>query len=133
MHKKRALGLFGIFFFFFLFSGIFYSAVLRETSQATKAEDRLYAWEKQKKMRQISPFKNIKWRPVGPKFQGGRIETIASHAGNSATIYVGFGAGNIWKTENQGTTWKPVFDTLISTKRALGLGGFDSSRLATSG
>ncbi len=110
MHKKRALGLFGIFFFVFLFFGTFDFAVLRETSQATKAEDRLYAWEKQKKMRQISPFKNIKWRPVGPKFQGGRIETIASHADNSATIYVGFGAGNIWKTENQGTTWKPVFE-----------------------
>ncbi len=110
MNKKRVLGLFGIFFFVFLFSGTFDFAVLRKNSQATKAEDRLRAWEKQNKMRQSSPFKNMKWRPVGPKFQGGRIETIASHAGNSATIYLGFGAGNIWKTENHGTTWEPVFE-----------------------
>jgi len=100
MLKKRVLGLLGIFFFVFLFSGTFDFAVLSKNSQATKAEDRLRAWEKQNKMKQSSPFKNIKWRPVGPKFQGGRVESITSYPGNSATIYVGFGAGNIWKLQN---------------------------------
>mgnify|MGYP001798640714 CR=1 FL=1 len=29
---------------------------------------------------------------------------------NHSEIYVGVGAGNIWKTINNGTTWTPVFD-----------------------
>ena len=43
-------------------------------------------------------------------FQGGRIESIACPSGINTTIYVGVGSGNIWKTNNNGTTWKPIFE-----------------------
>ena len=38
----------------------------------------------------------------------GRIESIAVHPDDTATIYVGVGSGNLWKTVNNGLTWKPI-------------------------
>jgi photosystem II stability/assembly factor-like uncharacterized protein len=57
-----------------------------------------------------SPFRNMHWEPLGPSMQGGRIEAIAAAAPGSGTLYVGPGAGNVWKTTDNGMTWQPVFD-----------------------
>jgi photosystem II stability/assembly factor-like uncharacterized protein len=57
-----------------------------------------------------SPFRNLSWRSVGPKFSGGRIESIDAVPGDPGTIYVGVGSGNVWKTENGGLTWRPIFE-----------------------
>ena len=40
----------------------------------------------------------------------GRIADIAIHPNNENTWYVAVGSGGVWKTENAGTTWTPVFD-----------------------
>ena len=37
-------------------------------------------------------------------------QAIDVAAGDPTTIYVGAGSGNLWKTDNSGTTWKPIFD-----------------------
>ena len=42
--------------------------------------------------------------------QGGRIESIACPPEKTSVLYVGAGSGNLWKSENNGTTWKPIFD-----------------------
>lgn len=55
-------------------------------------------------------FKGIKFRPIGPAFTSGRIADIAIDAEDENLWYVAVGSGGIWKTENSGTTWKPVFD-----------------------
>jgi len=57
-----------------------------------------------------SPFKDLRWRAVGPDLQGGRIEAIACHPDEPFTIYLGPGAGNLWKSVNNGTTWEPIFE-----------------------
>ena len=49
-------------------------------------------------------------RGIGPARMGGRIADIAVHPELRATWYVAVGSGGLWKTENAGTTWKPVFD-----------------------
>lgn len=49
-------------------------------------------------------------RGIGPARMGGRIADIAVHPERRATWYVAVGSGGLWKTENAGTTWKPVFD-----------------------
>ncbi len=76
----------------------------------TSAAQRGESWQQHRKLMDTSPFKHLKWRSVGPRKQGGRIEAVAAPPGNTATLYVGPGSGNLWKTVNNGTTWKPIFD-----------------------
>lgn len=57
-----------------------------------------------------STFSDIKFRSIGPAFMGGRIADIAMHPENENIWYVAVGSGGVWKTENAGTTWKPLFD-----------------------
>src|SRR5579884_193445 len=51
---------------------------------------------------------DLHWRFVGP--YGNRAAAIAGEAGNPLVVYVGAAAGGIWKTENGGVNWTPVFD-----------------------
>ena len=52
----------------------------------------------------------LKFRSIGPAFMSGRIADIAVDAAKPNTWYVAVGSGNLWKTENAGTTWTPIFD-----------------------
>lgn len=79
------------------------------TAQTT-AKQRQDSWAKHQKMASESPYKTLEWTATGPIKQGGRIECIACPANDPATVYVGVGSGNLWKTTNNGTTWKPIFD-----------------------
>ena len=45
-----------------------------------------------------------------PAHQGSRVEAIAVPEGSRNTIYVAPSDGNVWKTTNNGLTWKPIFD-----------------------
>ncbi len=71
---------------------------------------RLAAWERHQAMAESSPFKGLEWQRLGPKFVGGRIESIDAPRGRPGTIYVGVGAGGIWKTTNGGLTFEPIFE-----------------------
>ena len=55
-------------------------------------------------------FKNMKPRAVGPSGMSGRITTIDALHNNTNTIYLGAASGGVWKTENAGNDWIPVFD-----------------------
>ena len=72
--------------------------------------DRLRAWQHHQALAAASPFKALTWRSVGPRMQGGRIESIARPTGPTRVIYVGVGAGNLWKSEDDGESWRPIFD-----------------------
>jgi len=71
---------------------------------------RLEAWERHRAMASGSPFKDLQWQTMGPKFAGGRIESIDAPRNDLKTIYAGVGAGGIWKTVNGGLTWKSIFN-----------------------
>ncbi|MCO4820874.1 MAG: glycosyl hydrolase [Flavobacteriaceae bacterium] len=55
-------------------------------------------------------FSGLKLRNIGPAMTSGRIADIAIHPNNENIWYVAVGSGGVWKTENSGTTWKPLFD-----------------------
>ena len=55
-------------------------------------------------------LKGLAWRSIGPANMGGRVSAIALVPGSRTAFYAGFGTGGIFKTENLGVTWKPVFD-----------------------
>ena len=56
----------------------------------------------------------FKFRNVGPAFLSGRIADIVFHPENDNIWYVAVGSGGVWKTENAGTTWTPLFDQQAS-------------------
>ena len=52
----------------------------------------------------------LELRSIGPALMGGRIADIAVDPRRSSTWFVAVGSGGVWKTENAGITWTPVFD-----------------------
>ena len=52
----------------------------------------------------------LKFRSIGPAWASGRIADLAVNPENPSEYYAAVASGNVWKTENNGTTWKPVFD-----------------------
>ena len=56
----------------------------------------------------------FKFRNIGPAFLSGRIADIVFHPENDNIWYVAVGSGGVWKTENAGTTWTPLFDQQAS-------------------
>ena len=56
----------------------------------------------------------LEFRNIGPAVMSGRISDIAIHPTNRSLWYVAVGSGGVWKTENAGTTWTPIFDNQSS-------------------
>ena len=65
---------------------------------------------------QVSPdatelnYSALSWRGVSTGFASGRISDIAIHPDDENLWYVAVGSGGVWKTENAGITWTPIFD-----------------------
>jgi photosystem II stability/assembly factor-like uncharacterized protein len=55
-------------------------------------------------------FKNLKARSIGPAVMGGRVSDIAIDSRNPFVFYVGLGHGGIFKTNDNGVTFEPIFD-----------------------
>jgi len=49
-------------------------------------------------------------RSIGPAVKSGRIGDLAVDPSNPARYFVAVASGGVWKTENAGTTFEPVFD-----------------------
>jgi photosystem II stability/assembly factor-like uncharacterized protein len=60
-------------------------------------------------------FDRFAFRSVGPGLTSGRISDIAIDPRNPSIWYVAASAGNLWKTENRGNTWTPIFETYGSS------------------
>jgi photosystem II stability/assembly factor-like uncharacterized protein len=56
------------------------------------------------------PLAGIPLRNIGPALTSGRVSDFAFLPGNPQSFYVSMASGGVWKTENNGITWKPVFD-----------------------
>lgn len=54
-------------------------------------------------------FNNMKWRCIGP-FRGGRTVGAVGVAKQPNVFYIGVNNGGVWKTNDYGRTWKPIFD-----------------------
>ncbi len=55
-------------------------------------------------------YSGLKFRNISPGQISGRIADFAVNPENHNVYYVGVAAGGIWKTTDNGTTFKPVFD-----------------------
>jgi photosystem II stability/assembly factor-like uncharacterized protein len=52
----------------------------------------------------------LKFRSIGPAFTSGRIADFVVNPKNHSEYYVAVASGHIWKTDNNGTTFSPIFD-----------------------
>jgi photosystem II stability/assembly factor-like uncharacterized protein len=80
------------------------------STQVTTGGQKLAAFSKQKSMSQQSPYKDLKWRLIGPDNRSGRCADVAGVTGNPSIMYAAFATGGLWKTEDGGVSWKPLFD-----------------------
>jgi len=55
-------------------------------------------------------FSGLELRCLGPAGTSGRIGDFAVNPEKPWEYYVAVCSGNVWKTENNGTTWTPIFD-----------------------
>jgi len=69
---------------------------------------------KQTEMKAVSPFKDLKWKYIGPTNISGRCTDVeaVSPRGENYTIWVGSATGGVWKSINEGTTFEPVFEAM---------------------
>src|SRR6516225_7756310 len=56
-----------------------------------------------------SNYAGLRWRDIGP-YRGGRTVGAAGIPGQPNVFYIGVNNGGIWKTDDFGRTWKPLFD-----------------------
>ena len=56
----------------------------------------------------------VSFRMVGPALTSGRVSDLAIHPSNTDTWYVSTASGGLWKTENHGITFNPIFDSYAS-------------------
>ena len=79
---------------------------------------RVKAWDQFVSMRGSSPFKEMKWQFLGPTNISGRVVDVdvAVRKGKTRVIYVASASGGLWKTENEGVTFEPIFEQAASVQ-----------------
>ena len=55
-------------------------------------------------------FGDLKARQIGPALMSGRITDLEAHPTNNRIIYAGTAGGGVWKSNDGGATFNPIFD-----------------------
>ena len=69
----------------------------------------VHSFQAFKEMKENSTFK-LSWVPLGPTLNSARADVVHVDKDKPGTMYVGFGSGGLWKTVNNGLSWKSIFE-----------------------
>jgi len=64
-------------------------------------------------------FGSIKARHIGPALMSGRISDLELHPTNPRILYAGTAGGGVWKSNNGGVTFNPIFDDYVQSIGAI--------------
>src|SRR5207302_4742778 len=62
------------------------------------------------KARETQLFNALPARNIGPVNSGGRVTELAVVESDPSTFYVAMATGGVWKTTDDGQTWRPIRD-----------------------
>jgi photosystem II stability/assembly factor-like uncharacterized protein len=66
-------------------------------------------------------FGDLRARHIGPALMSGRINDLETHPSNPRILYVGTAGGGVWKSNDAGTTFNPIFDDYCQSIGAIAL------------
>ncbi|MCP4553755.1 MAG: hypothetical protein GY834_17330 [Bacteroidetes bacterium] len=66
-------------------------------------------------------FGDLRARHIGPALMSGRINDMEIHPTNPRIIYTGTAGGGVWKSNDAGTTFNPIFDDYCQSIGAIAL------------
>jgi photosystem II stability/assembly factor-like uncharacterized protein len=120
IQPRRAFFVIGMVFSAFLLSAAVPAKVPAKAQKKIESTDpalRLQWFEQHQAMKAGTPLAEFKWRSLNGlnstgTFIGGRATDVEVPKGSRNVIYVGTATGGLWKTENAGTTWAPIFDEM---------------------
>ena len=66
--------------------------------------------QEKKEIKLENYFGDLKAREIGPAVMSGRISDMENHPTDPMIIYAGSAGGGVWKSNDAGTTFYPIFD-----------------------
>ena len=99
--------------FLLLFSAVTVVQAQKNPVDFTPAEERISAFQKRTELENTSLFKNIEFNSIGPSIMSGRVVDIDASPDDPSTFYAAYASGGLWKTTNNGISFKPIFDDQI--------------------
>lgn len=74
-------------------------------------------------------FQHLHWRSIGP-YRGGRVLAVAGDPSARNRFYFGAVNGGVWRSEDAGRTWAPIFDAApVASVGAIAVAAADPRRI----
>src|SRR6187399_1382526 len=92
---------------------ILFSSFLKSQSfpAPTPANKRMESLSQRKELTDNSWFNHLAFQNIGPTVFSGRVVDVDVNPSNPIEMYVAYASGGVWYTNNNGTTFTPIFDS----------------------
>src|SRR5687767_14146886 len=94
----------------FVLLGIGAAAQTANPVPFTNYKERMEGYKKRMALEENSLVSGIKFRSIGPNIMSGRVVDIDVNPLDPTHFYVAYASGGLWKTENNGLSFTPLFD-----------------------